>query len=179
MLQRASHRYNPYSSCTASALPAAPNARSQVSGGHRAEVTPVPIPNTAVKLCIADDTARATAWESRTPPGYIFERPSSNLRAFRFWGAFFCRPLRGLEQGATGTPARSRGLRSHAAIRRLRTRVFRLTHTRKSPHSIPLPKAAWLICRPGLQPGFAWPDSSPRSGRQGEDSHTGVLLASP
>jgi hypothetical protein len=44
-------------------------SRNQVSGGHRAEVTPVPIPNTAVKLCIADDTARATAWESRTPPG--------------------------------------------------------------------------------------------------------------
>jgi hypothetical protein len=41
----------------------------EFSGGHRAEEIPVPIPNTAVKLCIADDTAWATAWESRTPPG--------------------------------------------------------------------------------------------------------------
>src|SRR5205085_7680927 len=47
------------------------HSRSQVSGGHRAEAPPVPIPNTAVKLRIADDTARATAWESRTPPGYM------------------------------------------------------------------------------------------------------------
>ena len=30
------------------------------------EVTPVPIPNTEVKLHSADDTWRATAWESRT-----------------------------------------------------------------------------------------------------------------
>ena len=32
------------------------------------EVTPVPIPNTEVKLHSADDTWRATAWESRTLP---------------------------------------------------------------------------------------------------------------
>src|SRR4029078_3185686 len=43
--------------------------KSQVSGDYRAEVTPVPIPNTAVKLRIANDTAWVTAWESSTSPG--------------------------------------------------------------------------------------------------------------
>jgi hypothetical protein len=38
-------------------------------GGHRREVTPVPIPNTEVKLSTADGTAWATAWESRSLPG--------------------------------------------------------------------------------------------------------------
>ena len=38
------------------------------SGDNSTEVTPVPIPNTEVKLCSADDTWRATAWESRTLP---------------------------------------------------------------------------------------------------------------
>ena len=40
----------------------------KVSGGHAAGVTPDPIPNSVVKPCRADDTTRATAWESRTPP---------------------------------------------------------------------------------------------------------------
>ena len=31
-------------------------------------MTPVPIPNTEVKLFSADGTARAAVWESRTPP---------------------------------------------------------------------------------------------------------------
>ena len=43
-------------------------------GGSGIEVTPVPIPNTAVKLFSADGTAVATPWESRSPPGiYIYE----------------------------------------------------------------------------------------------------------
>ncbi len=33
----------------------------------------MPMPNTEVKLPSADDTWRATAWESRTPP--VFFRP--------------------------------------------------------------------------------------------------------
>lgn len=37
-------------------------------GGHGEEVTPVPIPNTEVKLFSADGTAQATVWESRSPP---------------------------------------------------------------------------------------------------------------
>ena len=41
---------------------------SRKSGDNSEEVTPVPISNTAVKLLSADDTWRATAWESRTLP---------------------------------------------------------------------------------------------------------------
>ena len=37
-------------------------------GGDSEEVTPVPIPNTEVKLFSADGTARVTVWESRTSP---------------------------------------------------------------------------------------------------------------
>ena len=37
-------------------------------GGYSSEATPVPIPNTAVKLVCADGTAWATVWESRSPP---------------------------------------------------------------------------------------------------------------
>ncbi len=41
------------------------------SGGNGEEDTPVPIPNTEVKLFSADGTARVTVWESRTPPGSL------------------------------------------------------------------------------------------------------------
>jgi hypothetical protein len=48
--------------------------RSRVSihkfpGGLTARVTPVPIPNTEVKPCRADDTALETTRERRSPPG--------------------------------------------------------------------------------------------------------------
>ena len=47
-----------------------PDVRAlRFSGGHTARVTPVPIPNTVVKPRWADDTARATVWERRSPPG--------------------------------------------------------------------------------------------------------------
>ena len=36
------------------------------SGDYSGEVTPVPIPNTVVKLLSADDTWWVTAWENRT-----------------------------------------------------------------------------------------------------------------
>jgi hypothetical protein len=39
-----------------------------ISGGDSEEATPVPIPNTVVKLLSANGTARAIAWESRSPP---------------------------------------------------------------------------------------------------------------
>ena len=39
-------------------------------GGYTGEVTPVPIPNTEVKLSRANGTAGATLWESRTLPGF-------------------------------------------------------------------------------------------------------------
>ena len=41
---------------------------SQKTGDNSIEVTPVPIPNTVVKLNSADDTWWEAAWESRTPP---------------------------------------------------------------------------------------------------------------
>ena len=39
-----------------------------ISGDYDAEVTPVPIPNTVVKLCSADGTWREAARESRSLP---------------------------------------------------------------------------------------------------------------
>src|SRR3954452_1168152 len=42
-------------------------------GGHRRGVTPVPIPNTEVKLSTADGTAWVTVWESRSLPGLFFK----------------------------------------------------------------------------------------------------------
>ncbi len=41
-------------------------------GDHSVEATPVPIPNTEVKLYRADDTAGVTLWESRSLPGLFF-----------------------------------------------------------------------------------------------------------
>ena len=41
------------------------------AGGISDEVTPVPIPNTAVKLISAHGTARVTGWESRTSPAFF------------------------------------------------------------------------------------------------------------
>jgi hypothetical protein len=51
------------------------------SGGNGKEETPVPIPNTEVKLFCADGTARATAWESRSLPEFS-KRLSFVRRAF-------------------------------------------------------------------------------------------------
>ena len=55
----------------------------KVFGGNSEEVTPVPIPNTEVKLFSADGTAWETAWESRTPPNK-FKSPSFLRGAFCF-----------------------------------------------------------------------------------------------
>ena len=44
-------------------------------GGHRRGVTPVPIPNTEVKLSTADGTAWVTVWESRSLPGLFLQGP--------------------------------------------------------------------------------------------------------
>ena len=46
------------------------------------EATPVPIPNTEVKLHIADGTARVTVWESRSLPAFIY------APLIKFRGAF-------------------------------------------------------------------------------------------
>ena len=54
----------------------------KVFGGYSEEVTPVPIPNTAVKLFSADGTAWATVWESRTPPDFFFNPKSLMTSGF-------------------------------------------------------------------------------------------------
>src|ERR1700724_3205139 len=53
-------------------------------GGLTARVTPVPIPNTEVKPCRADDTARVTARERRSPPGIKIQRPQRPKRSRPF-----------------------------------------------------------------------------------------------
>src|SRR6202022_3740902 len=53
-------------------------ASFQFPGDQTARVTPVPIPNTEVKPRRADDTARVTVWERRSPPGLILEAVLSN-----------------------------------------------------------------------------------------------------
>jgi len=45
-----------------------------VSGGNDEKDTPVPIPNTEVKLLSADDTWLVTARESRSPPD-LYQSP--------------------------------------------------------------------------------------------------------
>ena len=42
-------------------------------GGNSGEATPVPIPNTEVKLSRADGTAGAILWESRSLPGFFLK----------------------------------------------------------------------------------------------------------
>jgi hypothetical protein len=46
-----------------------------IFGGNSEEVTPVPVPITEVKLFCADGTARATWWESRSPPNSFYRNP--------------------------------------------------------------------------------------------------------
>src|SRR5271154_4830952 len=45
-----------------------PTSHKQLLGDCSAGVPPVPIPNTEVKPCSPDGTARASVWESRTSP---------------------------------------------------------------------------------------------------------------
>src|SRR5438067_13900428 len=61
------------------------------SGGSVERATPVPIPNTEVKPLGADGTARATAWESRKPPGLLNTSPLKVKleRAFFVWDELF------------------------------------------------------------------------------------------
>ena len=61
-----------------------PAPKTDFYGGHSKEDPPVPIPNTEVKLFCADGTARATVWESRTPPFFIAQKP----RTVNLYGAF-------------------------------------------------------------------------------------------
>ena len=49
----------------------APPCRSRISGGDHGKATPVPMPNTAVKLPSADDTWAAAPRENRSLPDFI------------------------------------------------------------------------------------------------------------
>ena len=59
---------------------------NKIYGGHSEEVTPVPFPNTEVKLFSADGTAWETVWESRSPPVIFLQTPA---RITPGWGFFF------------------------------------------------------------------------------------------
>ena len=61
---------------TTSAVNTQKSAITAFPGGHRRGVTPVPIPNTEVKLSTADGTACVSVWESRSLPG-LFVRPDA------------------------------------------------------------------------------------------------------
>ena len=43
----------------------------KIIGAYGSEVTPVPIPNTEVKLTHVDDTWLVTAWKSRSAPVHL------------------------------------------------------------------------------------------------------------
>src|SRR5713226_6193078 len=60
------------------------SANHSFPGGHTAGVTPVPIPNTEVKPRRADDTARVTVWERRSPPGLNLKGLGPRTEAFLF-----------------------------------------------------------------------------------------------
>ena len=53
-----------------------------VSGGYSKEATPVPIPNTEVKLFNANGTAWSSVWESRTLPELYLKAPCILQGAF-------------------------------------------------------------------------------------------------
>ena len=64
----------------------------------RAEGTPVPIPNTTVKIRAADGTMLETAWESRRLPDIFYEKPfqarvrkdAAARRLFQYITCFAC-----------------------------------------------------------------------------------------
>ncbi len=56
--------------------------RHTIFGGYTGGVTPVPIPNTEVKLSRADDTMTERSWESRTLPEYFFKARHLTMMGF-------------------------------------------------------------------------------------------------
>ena len=50
-----------------------------IAGANGDEVTPVPIPNTEVKLISVENTWLETAWEDRAMPASIFYGPLAQL----------------------------------------------------------------------------------------------------
>ena len=48
-----------------------PFRTQKLTGDNEAEDPPVPIPNTEVKLCVAESTIRDTVWEDRGLPDLL------------------------------------------------------------------------------------------------------------
>ena len=61
----------------------------EFSGSNSARATPVSIPNTEVKTRHADDTARETVWESRSPPDLKKRNPRKWVSLFIEKSSFF------------------------------------------------------------------------------------------
>ena len=61
-----------------SRIPSSLRGERMISGGHGGGETPVPIPNTAVKPASADGTWGEAPWESRTPPGFLYDKDLSH-----------------------------------------------------------------------------------------------------
>jgi len=57
------------------------------------EETPVPIPNTEVKLFSADGTAWVTEWESRTLPGFFMPKKGTGAGGSGESGTDGCHPF--------------------------------------------------------------------------------------
>ena len=48
------------------------NLIANYSGDYNREATPVPIPNTEVKLSSAEDTWLVTTWENKSSPEFLY-----------------------------------------------------------------------------------------------------------
>ena len=99
---------------------------SKKSGDYSKEATPVPISNTVVKLFCADDTWRATAWESRTSPVFLIRLHGQAVKTPPFHGgnpgsipggvtnrARVAELADALDLGSSGRPWGFKSLRAH------------------------------------------------------------------
>ena len=59
------------------------------SGDNEAEDPPVPIPNTEVKLCVAESTMRDTAWEDRELPDFKKAQSQPIVVVASFFATFY------------------------------------------------------------------------------------------
>ena len=71
------------------------NKDHKFPGGNGGEATPVPIPNTEVKLSYADGTWDAGPWKSRALPGFLFLDSSTVEYAAVNRGVVGSNPTRG------------------------------------------------------------------------------------
>ena len=84
---------------------AADGVERTVSGGHGGGETPVPIPNTAVKPARADGTWGEAPWESRSPPGFLRQKPLEFARGAFVVPRFVVHTAAYVGSGAAGDAA--------------------------------------------------------------------------